>query len=170
MRRLIIQTIYLSFLVFFYTFPLVRLFCTIKSVFAHLSLSWSNNGWVALSFLCLFVRSSCYGNTRPNLRFFQYIQALKPHINPVPLNSKQYQIILTWCYYKSTSTALYCPSTTKYNPVLLLTDPVPPSTNQYRLLLTQYHHISYSNIRLSFVDLRWTQLYVSLVVSNLEIF
>ena len=152
MRRLIIQTIYLSFLVFFYTFPLVRLFCTIKSVFAHLSLSWSNNGWVALSFLCLFVRSSCYGNTRPNLRFFQYIQALKPHINPVtfqfqavpsytdlvPPSTNQYRTIMTQYhhestssapYYISNSTALYCISTTKYKPVLLHSDTVPPSTN-----------------------------------------
>ena len=39
--------------------------------------------------------------------------------------------------------------------------------NQYRLLLTQYHHISYSNVRLSFVSLRWAQLYVSLVWTDM---
>ena len=149
--------------------------------------------------------------------FSQYIQALKPHINPVPPSSKQYQLILTQYHQVPTSTAPYWPSnimnqpvmlhtdpilldinqlrpilsqyhqvwtssapywpsTTKYQPVLHNNDPVPscinqfcsilnywPSTNQYRLLLTQYHHISYSNIRLSFVNLRWAQLYVSLV-------
>ena len=51
----------------------------------------------------------------------------------------------------------------QYQPVPPHTDPVKPSTNQYCLLLTQYHHISFSNVRLSFVDLRWAQLYVSLV-------
>ena len=50
-----------------------------------------------------------------------------------------------------------------YQPVLAYTDQAPPSTNQYCLLLTQYHHISYSNVRLSLVDLRWAQLYFSLV-------
>ena len=41
-------------------------------------------------------------------------------------------------------------------PLLPYTDlgPAPVRTNQYRLLLTQYHHISYSKVRLSFVDLR----------------
>ena len=100
---------------------------------------WSNDVMVSMyrsllpcSFVC---PSSRYGDTRLNLRFFQYIQALKPHINQLPLKFKQYSY----------------------------TDPVPPSTNQYCLLLTQYHHISFSNVRLSFVDLRWAQLYVSLV-------
>ena len=55
---------------------------------------------------------------------------------------------------------------TKYQPVPLHTDPVPPSTNLYRLLLIQYRHISYSNVRLSFVDLRWAQGYVRLVFEN----
>ena len=52
------------------------------------------------------------GNTRPNLHFFQYIQAYKPFADPVPPNTKQYQLILT-----------------KYQPVLSYTDPVPSSTN-----------------------------------------
>ena len=55
----------------------MRLACHIlpkafKSLFAHLSRPWSI-GWVALSFL--FRLLSCYGDTRPNLHFFQYIQA-----------------------------------------------------------------------------------------------
>ena len=115
---------------------------------------------------------------------------MKAHINPVPLNSKQYQIMLTQHHQVptnttpywpriimnqpvplrtdpvlsyTTSTALYCTSTTKYKPVPVHNDPVPPSINQYRRVLTQYHHISYSNVRFFFVDLRWAQLYVSLV-------
>ena len=84
----------------------------IKVEFAHLSRPWSI-GWVALSFLfvCLFVRPSRYGNTQSNLHFFQYIQALKPHINPVPLNSKQYQVILTQYHQVPTSTDFYWPRT-----------------------------------------------------------
>ena len=35
------------------------------------------------------------GNIRPNLHFFQYIQAYKPFANPVPPNTKQYKLILT---------------------------------------------------------------------------
>ena len=124
--------------------------CYQRLTIAHLSLPWSN-GWLPLSFLvcCSFVCSSCYGNTRPNLPFLQYIQALKnTHINPVPLNSKQYQVILTQYHQEPTSTAPYWPSTIVYQP-----QPYWPS----------YHNISYSNVRLSFVDLRWAQLYISLV-------
>ena len=51
------------------------------------------------------------GNTRPNLHFFQYIQAYKPFADHVPRNTKQYQLILT-----------------KYQPVSSYTDPVPSST------------------------------------------
>ena len=32
---------------------------------------------------------------RPNLHFFQYIQAYKPFADPVPSNTKQYQLMLT---------------------------------------------------------------------------
>ena len=64
--------------------------------------------WLSGSiFPCLFFRPSCYGDIRPNLHFFQYIQALKPHINPLPLNSKQYQVILTQYHQVPTSTAFY---------------------------------------------------------------
>ena len=45
--------------------------CYLRHI-AHHSLPWSI-GWIALSFL--FRLSSCYGDTRPNLHFFQYIQA-----------------------------------------------------------------------------------------------
>ena len=55
-------------------------------------------------------------------------------------------------------------------PVPPYTDPIPPSTNQYRLLLTQYHYISYSKVRLSLVDLRWAELYVSQVQEPFKIF
>ena len=76
------------------------------------------------------------------------------------------------------SAAPYWSSSTKYQPVLPLTDPVPSCINQFcsqliqyhhastkYCLLTQYHHISYSNVRLSFVELRLAQLYVCLVLS-----
>ena len=90
-------------------------------------------------------------------------------------------------YHISTHTALYWPSTTKYQPVKPHTDPVSPITKLYRLLPTKYHQIStisspywpsitpywpstistmtskYLNVRLSFVDLRWAQLNFSLV-------
>ena len=57
-------------------------------------------------------RTLCHpGNTRPNLHFFQYIQAYKPFADHVPPNTKQYQLILT-----------------KYQPVSSYTDPVPSST------------------------------------------
>ena len=48
---------------------------------------------------------------------------------------------------QSTSTSSYWLINTMYQPV-------PPS---------KYHHKSYSNVRLSFVHLRWAELYVSLV-------
>ena len=50
-------------------------------------------------------------NTRPNLHFSRYIQTYKPFANPVPPNTKQYQLILT-----------------TYQPVSSYTDPVPSST------------------------------------------
>ena len=62
-------------------------------------------------FCCLWVIVSGIGNTRPNLHFFQYIQAYKPFADHVPPNIKQYQLILT-----------------KYQPVSSYTDPVPSST------------------------------------------
>ena len=35
------------------------------------------------------------GVTRPNIHFFQYIQAYKPYADPVPHITKQYQFKLT---------------------------------------------------------------------------
>ena len=68
--------------------------------------------WVALySDVCEWVSVSGIGVTRPNLHFFQYIQAYKPFADHVPPNIKQYQLILT-----------------KYQPVSSYTDPVPSST------------------------------------------
>ena len=60
---------------------------------------------------CLWVSVSGIGNTRPNLHFFQYIQAYKPFADPVLPNTKHYQLMLT-----------------KYQPVSSYTDPVPSST------------------------------------------
>ena len=58
-------------------------------------------------FCCLSVCQSGIGVTRPNLHFFQYIQAYKPFADHVPPNIKQYQLILT-----------------KHQPVSSYTDPV----------------------------------------------
>ena len=41
-------------------------------------------------FCCLSVSLSGIGVTRPNLHFFQYIQAYKPFADPIQLNTKQY--------------------------------------------------------------------------------
>ena len=65
----------------------------------------------------LWVSVSGIGVTRPNLHFFQYIQAYKPFADPVPPNTKQYQLILT-----------------KYQPVSSYTDPVPSSTTIHHLV------------------------------------
>ena len=63
--------------------------------------------WLSNSVFPFSSSFSRYGDTRPNLHFFQYIQAIKPHINPVPLNSKPYQIILTHYHQVPSSTAPY---------------------------------------------------------------
>ena len=62
-------------------------------------------------YILMSVSLSGIGVTRPNLHFFQYIQAYKPFADHVPPNIKQYQLILT-----------------KYQPVSSYTDPVPSST------------------------------------------
>ena len=86
-----------------------------------------------------------------------------------PILTHHHQILTSTAqyYHVSNSSASYWPSNIIYQPVLPYNDPAPPSTNQYRFLLTQYHHISYSDVRLSFVDLRWAQLYVSLVWTDM---
>ena len=105
---------------------------------AHLSRPWSI-GWVALSFLVrLSVRPSRCGDIRPNLHFFQYIQTYKPYTNPLPLKNQtvlsytdpvppstnQYRPILTQHHQRLTSSAFNWPSTTKYQPLPIHTDPV----------------------------------------------
>ena len=120
-----------------------------------------------------------------------HIDPAPPYIDQNCLLLTQYQNVssssaLYWPnkHHISTHTALYWPSTTKCQPVQPHTNPATPTINLYRLLLTKYHHVSnqysllltqfryisyfkchvsYSNVRLSFVDLRWAQLYVSLV-------
>ena len=88
---------------------------------AHLSSPWSI-GRVALSFP---VRPSCYGNIRPNLGFFNIYM--------------HKSLVLTQFHLIPSSTKLYWPSITKYQPVPPHTYSVPPLTNQYRPILTQYH-------------------------------
>ena len=130
------------------TFPSLGWKPTTMTFFAHLSLPWSIV-LVALSFLGCCRR-------RPTMVTPDQISTL--------FNIYRHKsIVLTQFHLISSSTKLHWPSTTKYQPVPPNTDPVPPITNQYRLLLTPQHFISYSNIRLSFVHLRWAQSYVSLV-------
>jgi len=71
----------------------------------------------------------------------------------IPSSTKLYQPSITEYqpvpshtqnHQEQTSSAFYWPSTIIYQPVPLPTDPVPPGTKHYRLLLTQYHHISTS--------------------------
>ena len=90
-----------------------------------------------------------------NSTFFQYVKAWKPCTNPVPLNTKQYQVTSsTSTIVQVPSTIIYQPvppytvpvppSTIIYQPVPPSTDPVPPSTNQYHSILTWYHQVSTS--------------------------
>ena len=94
-------------------------------------------------------------------------QPILPYTDLVPPNANQYSLILTQHRQLLTCTAFYWPSTVTYQTVPLHTDPVPPSTNQYHPILAQYRQYydmsKYSNVRFSLVDLRWAQLYVSLV-------
>ena len=89
----------------------------------------------------LWVSVSGIGNTRPNLHFFQYIQACKHFTDPIQLNTKQYRIIMTQYHHVPTSNAQYWPSSTNYQPVPPHTDPVPPSTSHYPRILTQFHQV-----------------------------
>ena len=64
------------------------------------------------------------------------------------------------------STKLDWPSTTKYQPVQPHTDPAPPFTDPILSCINQFRFFfPRSTVTLSFVDLRWAQLYVSLVVT-----
>ena len=122
--------------------------------------------WLSSSiFPCSVFCPSRYGNIRPNIYFFQYIQAKKPCNSLVPLHTKQYHVILTQYHQVPSSTALkwpgtimyqlllpstdpvpapYWPSTTKCQPVPPSTEPVPLYINQYHTILTQYHQVSTS--------------------------
>ena len=105
-----------------------------------------------------FVRlSSCYGNIQPILRFFNIYRHKS-------LVLTQFHLIPYW------------PSNIIYQPALPHTDPVLSCINQYRPIVTikmtltlygrrAFHTFFFPNstVRLSFVDLRWAQLYVSLV-------
>ena len=85
-------------------------------------------------------------------------QPVPPHTDPVPPNTNQHRFLLNQCYHVLTSSDSYWPSIIIYQPALSYTDQEPPSTNQYR------PESKYSNVRLSFFDLRWAQIYVSLVL------
>ena len=68
--------------------------------------------WVALySVVCEWVSESGIGVTRPNLHFFQYIQAYKPYTDPIPPITNQYQHKMTHYHQLPTSIAIYWPST-----------------------------------------------------------
>ena len=56
----------------------------------------------------LSVSVSGIGVTRPNLHFFQYLQAYKPYADPVPQNTEQYQFILIQYHQVPAIIALYC--------------------------------------------------------------
>ena len=101
-------------------------------------------------------------------------QPLPPSIDPVSSSTNQYCPVLTQHHHISTSTILYWPSTTKYQPVPPHTDPVLTNTNQtyfpFPYIVPSAKNIFLLHIFspfLSFVDLSWAQLYVSLVLSYL---
>ena len=84
-----------------------------STIIAWLSLnSILEASWVALySVVCLSVSEA---SVTPDQYFFQYIQAYKPFADPVPPNTKQYQLILT--KYQPVSSYTYpVPSITTYN-------------------------------------------------------
>ena len=73
------------------------------------------------------------------LPLLPYTDLVPPSTDPVPPSTNQYRPILTHYHHKPTSTAQYCPSTTKYQPTPPHTDPLPPQTNQYCPILTKHH-------------------------------
>ena len=81
-----------------------------RYVIAWLSLNFIlETSWVALySDVCQWG----IGVTRPNLHFFQYIQAYKPFADPVPPNIKQYQL---YTDQVPASIVIYWPNTIKYH-------------------------------------------------------
>ena len=87
------------------------------------------------------------GNTRPNLHFFQYT-AYKPFAEPVPPNTKQYQLIQT-----------------KYQPVSSCTDPVPSSitynSSSRKAQFSQLNNFSTTNL-MSHAQYTWSSFKVNL--------
>ena len=55
---------------------------------------------------------------------FSIYTGIRAFINPVPLNTNHYQVILTQYHQVTTSIAPYWPSSIKYQPVLPCKDPV----------------------------------------------
>ena len=101
-------------------------------------------------------------------------QPVPPYTDPIPPSTNQYHSKLTHI----TKNQPVPPHSDTVPPhsdtVPPHTDTVPPYTdpvlsciNQWQPILTWYkkNMSKYSNVRLSFVDLRWAQLYVSLVCS-----
>ena len=80
-------------------------------------------------------------------------QPVLPHTDQVPPNTNQHRLLLTHYYHVSTSSPSYWRSIIIYQPPLYYTDQVPTSAAKCQK----------RNVRLSFVDLRWVQLYDSLV-------
>ena len=81
------------------------------------------------------------GVTQTKLHFFQYIQASKPFPNPVPPNTKQYQLILT-----------------KYQPVLSYSDPVSSSTTyNWSSCMAQFSQLNNFSFYGSFDESRTVQ-------------
>ena len=66
-------------------------------------------------------------------------------ISSVRSSNSHPNLLVTQHHQVPTSTALYWPSTTNYQPVPPFTDPVPLSINHYRPLLTQCHQIQTSS-------------------------
>ena len=70
-------------------------FVPLEATFCVTQLMLYTGDKLSSTIFCLWVSVSGIGNTRPNLHFFQYIQAYKPFADHVPPNIKQYQLILT---------------------------------------------------------------------------
>ena len=85
----------------------------------------------------------------------------KTKLFKIKASTAQYHSIRTQYHQLLTSTAFLWLSTIIDQPVPPYADTVQPCTYQYWPILT-HHQEPTSPVRLSFVDLRWAQLYVSL--------
>ena len=117
----------IHFVAFQIDFDTVHTFCSSQPSIVH---------WLSSSiFPCsVVVRPSRYGNIRPNLHFFNIY--------------RHTSLVLTQFHLKPSSTKLYWPSTTKYQPVPPHIDPTPPNTEQNCLLSIQYYNVSSSSASL----------------------